>query len=97
MSARATESGKNPPELKLKKTISSAGNRRYTTPGDPIRVAEPAFALTDTTSLAVQTVPPPDKTTYSDIDALLTQVLAGTPGKRGSLQVIATHELPAAA
>ncbi len=79
-----------------RKTISRAGNRRYTAPGNPITVAEPAFVLVDTTALTPQGAPSPGKTTYSDVHAMLTGALAASPDKRGSLQIIATHELVAA-
>jgi hypothetical protein len=74
-----------------RKPISHAGNRRYSAPGNPITVAEPAFVLTDTTTLQPQTTTQ-GKTTYSDVHALLTDTLRTTPDKQGSLQITATHE-----
>jgi hypothetical protein len=79
------------------KAISRAGSLRFANPGSPIRVAEPAFALADTVSLAAQAVTPAGKTTYSDVLAALGATVAATPARRGSLQVLATHELAKAA
>jgi hypothetical protein len=76
-----------------RKSISRTGNRRYTAPGNPIQVAEPAFVLADTTSMAPQGTAPAGKTTYSDLRALLDAALAAAPANRGSLQIVATHEL----
>ena len=71
------------------KEISSAGKLRFANPGNPVRVAEPAFALANTVSLTSQTATPAGKTTYSDVQA----ALETSPAKKGSLQVLATHEL----
>jgi hypothetical protein len=78
------------------KEISHAGNLRYTAPGNPIRVAEPAFAVVDTTSLTPQGATDSGGTTYSDMQAMLAGTLAASPAKRGSLQIVSTHELVAA-
>lgn len=78
------------------KAISKAGSRRYTAPGNPIQVAEPAFTLVDTVSLAPQAGPPAGKTTYSDVHAQLAGALSASPAQRDSLQIVATHELVAA-
>ena len=78
-----------------RKSISHAGNRRYAAPGNPITVAEPAFVVVDTTTLTPQGSAPPGKTTYSDMNAVLAEALAASPGKRGSLQIIATYEMVA--
>ena len=61
--------------------------RRYQTPGNPIRVAEPAFVLADPTTLAPAPIVPAAGATFSAMRALL----AANP----NLQVIATHELAA--
>ncbi len=79
-----------------RKSISLAGNRRYAAPGNPIVVVEPAFVVVDTTSLAPHGPAPAGKTTYSDVNAILTDALAVSPDRRGSLQIIATHEMVAA-
>ena len=76
--------------------ISQAGLRRYAAPGSPVRVAEPAFALADTDTLAAQGTPAPGKTTYSDVQAMLDAALAATPAAKGRLQVVGAHELDAA-
>jgi hypothetical protein len=78
-----------------RKSISLAGHRRYAAPGNPVTVAEPAFAVVDTTTLTPQGSAPAGKTTYSDMNAILADALAAAPGKRGSLQIIATHEMAA--
>jgi hypothetical protein len=77
------------------KQISRAGNRRYTAPGNPIKVAEPAFALVDTTTLTPQGAVPAGKTTYSDVHAILTGALTASPNQRDNLQIVATHEMVA--
>ncbi len=79
------------------KTISQVGKLRFANLGNPIRVAAPAFALADTVSLAAQAAPSAGKTTYSDVLAALAATVASTPSKKGSLQVLATHELAKAA
>jgi hypothetical protein len=78
-----------------RKAISRAGDQRYAAPGNPIAVAEPAFAIADTTALAPQASPAAGKTTYSDVHAALAAQLAASPSKRASLQIVATHELEA--
>lgn len=77
------------------KAIGTAGSRRYTAPGNPIQVAELAFAIADTASLTAQAGSPATKTTYSDVHAQLAATLAASPAKRDSLQIVATHELAA--
>jgi hypothetical protein len=79
------------------KAISRVGGLRFTNPGKPIRVAAPAFALADTVSLAAQAATPVGKTTYSDVLAALAATVAATPARKGTLQVIGTHELARAA
>lgn len=78
------------------KSISLAGKLRFANPGNPVRVAEPAFALANTVSLTSQTAMPPGKTTYSDVLAALNNMLAASPNRKGSVQVLATHELAGA-
>jgi hypothetical protein len=78
------------------KPISRAGARRYSAPGTPIHVAEPAFVLVDTTTLAPQGATPTGKTTYSDTAALLAATLTAHPNQHNTLQIIATHETAAA-
>ncbi len=69
-----------------------AGKRRYTVPGNPIRVAEPAFVLVDADTLAPAGIGPASGGVYSDVRALLSQELNRDPGQRGHLQIVATHE-----
>jgi hypothetical protein len=65
-------------------TTRRAG-RRYQTPGNPIRVAQPAFVLADKTTMAPVGIGPAAGTTFSDMHALLA-------GNR-ALQILATHEM----
>jgi hypothetical protein len=64
-------------------TRSSA--RRYRAPGNPVRVAEPAFVLADKATLSPAGIGPAGGTTFSDLHALLA-------GNR-NLQIVATHEI----
>ncbi|HWY96122.1 MAG TPA: DUF6603 domain-containing protein [Steroidobacteraceae bacterium] len=66
--------------------IKSTG-RRYQTAGTPLRVAEPAFVVADTSTMALSGVGPAAGATFSDLHALL--------GSRRGLQIVATHELAA--
>ena len=70
-----------------------AGNRRYTAPGNPIRVAEPAFVLVDADTLASTGIGPASGATYSDVRALLNQELNRVPAQQGHLQIVGTHEM----
>jgi hypothetical protein len=72
-----------------------AGNRRYNAPGNPIRVAEPAFVLVDTDTLAPVGIGPAKGAVYSDVRALLNQELNRVPAQQGHLQIVATHEVVA--
>jgi hypothetical protein len=74
-------------------TMMRAGNRRYTAPGNPIRVAEPAFVLVDADTLAPAGIGPASGATYSDVRALLNQELNRVPAQLGHLQIVATHEM----
>ncbi len=76
-------------------TMMRAGNRRYTAPGNPIRVAEPAFVLVDADTLAPVGIGPTKGAAYSDVRALLNQELNRVPAQQGHLQIIATHEMVA--
>jgi hypothetical protein len=73
--------------------IMSAGNRRYTAPGNPIRVAEQAFVLVDAETLAPVGIGSPAGGIYSDVRALLNQELNRDPAQQGHLQIVATHEM----
>jgi len=75
------------------KTISVAGNRRYTAPGNPIRVAEPAFALAGTATLTAEPAPAAAGPTYSDAEAALRAAIAATLSRRDSLQIVGAYEL----
>ena len=57
---------------------------RYQAPGNPIRVAEPAFVLADKTTIAASGIGPAAGATFSEMHALLA-------GNR-ALQILATHE-----
>jgi hypothetical protein len=74
-------------------------NRRYQMPsnqalGSPIRIQEPAFVVVDADTLAP--VGPAAGTVYSEAQALLNGELARDPGRRGALQIVATHEMAGA-
>ena len=76
-----------------RKAISQAGKLRYAAPGNPIRVAEPAFALADTATLAAMT----DDTCGGDNlqrrRGLTERGDRAAPSERDMLQIVATHEL----
>ncbi|HET6844343.1 MAG TPA: DUF6603 domain-containing protein [Candidatus Angelobacter sp.] len=74
-------------------TMMRAGNRRYTAPGNPIQVAEPAFVLVDANTLAPTGIGPASGATYSDVRALLNQELNRVPAQQGHLQIVGTHEM----
>jgi Family of unknown function (DUF6603) len=59
--------------------------RRYQTPGNPIRVTEPAFVLVDKTTLAASTLGAAAGTTFSALAPLL--------ARNPTLQIVATHEM----
>jgi hypothetical protein len=77
-------------------TMMRAGNRRYTAPGNPIHVAEPAFVVVDTATLAPVGLGAVSGNVYSDARALLREQLNQFPGQQGHLQIVATHEMLAA-
>jgi hypothetical protein len=67
-------------------------NRRYQSPGSPIVVQEPAFVVVDADTLA----PVGPAAVYSDAQGLLNGELARASGRRGALQIVATHEMAGA-
>jgi hypothetical protein len=69
------------------RAATRSSGRRYQAPGNPIRVAEPAFVLVDKNTMAMSGLGPAAGANFSDVHALL----AGTR----SLQIVATHELAA--
>jgi hypothetical protein len=74
-------------------TMMRAGHRRYTAPGNPIRVAEPAFVLVDSVTLAPAGIGPARGAVYSDVRALLDGELNRVPAQQGHLQIVSTHEM----
>jgi hypothetical protein len=74
-------------------TMMRAGNRRYTAPGNPISVAEPAFVLVTADTLAPVGIGPVSGSVYSNARALLDQELDRAPSQQGHLQIVATHEM----
>ncbi|MGC9969948.1 MAG: DUF6603 domain-containing protein [Bryobacteraceae bacterium] len=76
--------------------IRQAGNRRYTAPGKPVMVAQAAFVVVDTSTLAAAGVGPVGGGSYSDVSASIAAELARNPARRGSLAIVATHEMRAA-
>jgi Family of unknown function (DUF6603) len=77
-------------------TILSAGNRRYTTPGNPIQVTDPAFVLVNADTLAPVGVGPASGSVYSNVQALMNQEIKHDPSQQEHLQIVATHEMVAA-
>jgi hypothetical protein len=77
-------------------SILSAGNRRYTAPGNPIQVADPAFVLVNADTLAPVGVGPASGSVYSNVQALMNQELKRDPSQQEHLQIVATHEMVAA-
>jgi len=75
------------------KAISQSGKLRYAAPGNPVKVAEPSFALASTATLTAAGAPAAAGTTYSDVAAALKTALAATPSERDMLQIVASHEL----
>ena len=78
-----------------KAEISRSGDRRYTAPGNPVTVAEPAFAIVNADTLTPAGIGAASGNVYSDVRSLLKQELTRNPGQRGQLQIIATHEIAA--
>jgi len=76
-----------------RKAIGQAGQQGYAAPGNPIRVAEPAFAIADTATLGAVAAFAAKGTTYSDAAAALQAAIAASPIQRAALQIVATHEL----
>jgi len=74
--------------------IRTAGDRRYTAPGNPLQVAPQSFVITDRASLSLAAIGAAQGTTYSDALAALNAVVAQTPARRADLQIVAKHELP---
>jgi hypothetical protein len=75
--------------------IGAAGRiaaRGYDAPGNPVHVAEPAFALVDAATLAPQGATTP-KATYSDIHALWRSL---APEQRAKAIIVGQHELKVA-
>lgn len=74
--------------------ITQAGDGRYPVPGQPIKVAEPTFVIVDVANLVPAGIGPAVGSNYSDMQALLD---AQPAAQRQRLQIVATHELAAAA
>jgi hypothetical protein len=69
--------------------------RRYSAPGNPVRVAEPLFALADAGTLASAGIGPAAGATFSEVQAMLDGEIARAPGQRDALLIVATHEMTA--
>jgi hypothetical protein len=67
-------------------SVASA-RARYQAAGNPVRVAEPAFVVADTATLAPPGIGPAAGATFSDLYPLIA-------GNR-NLQIVATHEMAA--
>jgi hypothetical protein len=59
-------------------------------------VAQAAFVVVDTSTLAAAGVGPVGGGSYSDVSASIAAELARNPARRGSLAIVATHEMRAA-
>lgn len=75
--------------------IGTAGDRRYTAPGNPVRVAQQSFVIADRTTLNLAGIGAVQGSTYSNAQAALKAALAADPARRASLQIVATHEIGA--
>jgi hypothetical protein len=73
--------------------IRTAGNRRYTAPGTPVTVAPQRFVIADRVSMASASISSSAGVTYSDAAASL---LAQNRATKSALQIISSHEVPAA-
>jgi hypothetical protein len=69
------------------RAVKRSAGRHYQAPGNPIRVAQPAFVLADKITMAPASIGPAAGGTFSDMHALL----AGNP----AFQILATHEMTA--
>ena len=74
-------------------SISRASYRKYGAPGNPVRVAEPRFAVVDGGSLSPAGGGPSGGSTYSEAAALLAAAISHAPERRGDLGIVATHEM----
>ena len=74
--------------------IRTAGDRRYTAPGNPVSIAPQTFVITDRTSLSLEGIGTAQGTTYSDALASLNAAVAQTPAQRVGLQIVSKHEVP---
>jgi hypothetical protein len=72
--------------------IRTAGDRRYTAAGAPVKVVPPSFVIADRASLTSAGLEAPGAT-YSDAAAALKAAVAQNPARRSSLQIVASHEL----
>jgi hypothetical protein len=77
-------------------TIRAAGNRRYSAPGNPLKIAPQMFVITDKSSLSLAGIGPTPGTTYSEAAAFLRAAIAQKPAQIATLQIVAKHELAAA-
>lgn len=75
--------------------VARASYRRYTAPGNPIRVAEPRFVVVDGGNLAPVGIGPASGGTYSDVQALLAAEASRAPDRRAAIEIVATHEMVA--
>ena len=68
----------------------------YWAAGNPVVVMDPQFVLVGTDTLAAVGIGPAAGASYSEVAAMLAAELLRAPGRRGTLQIVATHERMAA-
>lgn len=75
--------------------VRSAGNQKYSAPGNPVKIAPQSFVIADRTTLAPAGISAAGST-YSDAQADLKAALSSAPARNAALQIVASHELGAA-
>jgi hypothetical protein len=73
--------------------IRTAGDRGYTAPGTPVKVAPQSFVIADRSSLTFAGLGALQGATYSETAAALKLTLAQNPARRAGLQIVSSHEL----
>ncbi len=75
--------------------IRTAGDRRYTAPGTPVKVAPQSFVIAGRSSLTLAGLGAPQGSTYSAAAAVVQSALEQSPARRAALQIVSSHELVA--
>jgi hypothetical protein len=76
-----------------KAQIWKSGKRRYPAKGQPISVLPPKFVIADTSNLTAAGVGNTADATYSAMAAALAAEVSRNPQRRGSLEIVASHEV----